>query len=317
MPRRTKPVEKTAGRQGGREESAGSSVLFLAKTVQREELRHIIEAVLFPKPVYAKLRARRRHSVQSSLRIVSSFHTPLVLACLRRTDGVRHAASLASGREDEDGTIGGFQRRRDRDHHHDHGAGNESASRRQPERLVARTTGLPQLCPEFRLCRHLLEQSPSPAACHYDGNGRDPLGEPAPVVLAVVVSVCYRLDGGESFQRTTHRTLRPCAADGRHRVLPAPAGDHPLAGIGLDFEKGGWPGLEGQALACAVYGCDCCYRACAMDLRGDFRGRCADLVHSRPANRTGSDTEGRLRSTRIRGGWLKITGPKLFGLNFS
>src|SRR5262245_35144377 len=107
---------------------------------------------------------------------------------------------------------------------------------------------------------------------------------------------------GESFQRTTHRTLRRGAADGRHRVLPPPAGDHPLAGTGLDFEKGGWTGLEGQALACAVYRCDCCYLACAMDLRGDFRGRCADLVHSRPANRKGSGTEGRLRSPRIRGG---------------
>src|SRR5437016_1558785 len=88
------------------------------------------------------------------------------------------------------------------------------------------------------------------------------LGEPAPVVLAVAVSVCYRLDGGESFQRTTHRTLRRRATDGRRRVLPASAGDHPLAGTGLDFEKGGWPGLEGQALACAVYSCDCCHLAC-------------------------------------------------------
>src|SRR5215472_4291285 len=279
MPRRTKPVEKTAGRQGGREESAGSSVLFLAKTVQREELRHIIEAVLFPKPVYAKLRARRRHSVQSSLRIVSSFHTPLMLACLRRTDGVQRAASLTSGREDEDGTIGGFQRRRDRDHHHDHGAGNESASRRQPERLVASTADLPQLRPEFCLCRHLLEQPPSPAACHHDGNGRGPLGEPAPVILAVLVSICYRLDGGESFRRTTHGTLWRRAADGCHLVLRAPAVDHPLTGTRLDSQKGGWPGLEGQALARAVCGCDCCHLAFTVDLRGDFRRCCADLAH--------------------------------------
>jgi len=31
--------------------------------------------------------------------------------------------------------------------------------------------------------------------------------------------------------------------------------------------------------------------ACAMDLRGDFRGSCADLAHSRPAYRKGSATE--------------------------
>src|SRR5438445_9871 len=213
-----------------------------------------------------------------------------------------------AGREDEDGTIGGFQRWRDRNYHHDHGAGNESASRRQPERVVARTAGLPQLRPEFRLCRHLLEQPPSPAACHHNGNGRDSLGEPAPVVLAVAVSVCYRLDGGESFQRTTHRTLRPRAVAGRQRVLPAPAGDHPLAGTGIDSEEGGWPGLEGQALACAIYGCDCCHLAFAVDLRGDFRGRCADLAHSRPAYRKGSATGMKSRVPPNLGGLFECIG---------
>jgi hypothetical protein len=39
------------------------------------------------------------------------------------------------------GRLEAFSRRRDRDHHHDHGTRNESASRRQPKRLVVRTAG--------------------------------------------------------------------------------------------------------------------------------------------------------------------------------
>ena len=46
------------------------------------------------------------------------------------------AQPASHGREDADGTIGGFQRRRDRDHHHDHGAGDESASWRRPNDLL-------------------------------------------------------------------------------------------------------------------------------------------------------------------------------------
>ena len=65
-------------------------------------------------------------------------------------------------------------------------------------------------------------------AC-YGGDRRDALGQPAPVVLAVVVSVRHRLDGREPFHRRAHRALWRGAADGRDRLLPAPADDHPRA----------------------------------------------------------------------------------------
>ena len=51
----------------------------------------------------------------------------------------------------------------------------------------------------------------------------------APVVLALVISVYHRVDGGKPFHRSAHRALRSGAVDGRDRVPPAPAGDHPHA----------------------------------------------------------------------------------------
>src|SRR4051794_16441529 len=65
---------------------------------------------------------------------------PLVLAC------------EAPGREDAHGTARGIQRRRDRDYHHDHGAGNEAASWGPPGRSAVRAARIPQLRPEFHLC---------------------------------------------------------------------------------------------------------------------------------------------------------------------
>src|SRR5262252_4280257 len=48
-------------------------------------------------------------------------------------------------------------------------------------------------------------------------------------------------------------------------VLPAPASNHPLARTGLDFEKSGWPRLEGQAVAYVVYRCDYCRLTFVVD----------------------------------------------------
>ena len=55
-------------------------------------------------------------------------------------------------------------------------------------------------------------------ACN-GGDGRNAVGKPAPVVLAVVVSVRHRLDGAEPFHRCAHRALRSGAIDGGNRVL--------------------------------------------------------------------------------------------------
>ena len=53
----------------------------------------------------------------------------------------------------------------------------------------------------------------------------DALGQPAPVVLAVAVSVRHGLDGREPLRRRAHGALRRRAADGRDRLL------HPAAAI--------------------------------------------------------------------------------------
>jgi hypothetical protein len=50
----------------------------------------------------------------------------------------------------------------------------------------------------FRLCRHLLEQPPSHAACLRRGQRCDALGQSAPLVLALAISVHYGMDGGKT-----------------------------------------------------------------------------------------------------------------------
>ena len=50
-------------------------------------------------------------------------------------------------------------------------------------------------------------------------NGRDPVGEPAPALLAVADPVRDRLDGREPLRGRAGRALRRRAADGRRRVL--------------------------------------------------------------------------------------------------
>src|SRR5215469_3354264 len=66
-------------------------------------------------------------------------------------------------RTDAQREVGGVQRRGDRDHHHRHGAGDESAAGRHRASVAACAARFSHLYPEFRLCWHLLEQSPSHA----------------------------------------------------------------------------------------------------------------------------------------------------------
>ena len=97
---------------------------------------------------------------------------------------------------------------------------------------------------------------------------RHALGQPAPVVLALVISVRHRMDGREPFHRRAYRALWRGASDGRNRILPAPADDHPRARRGFTAEKSGRQRLERQAFAGAV---SCCNRrdaAFAMDCPG-------------------------------------------------
>ena len=91
--------------------------------------------------------------------------------------------------------------------------------------------GVSQLYPQFRLCRHLC------AACLYRGDWFNTLGQFAPVVLALLVSVRHWVDWGKPFHRGAHRALRSGVAHGGDCVFGAPAGDYPFAGAGLTFEK--------------------------------------------------------------------------------
>jgi hypothetical protein len=66
-------------------------------------------------------------------------------------------------------------------------------------RIAAVSADLLQLRFEFRLRRHLLEQPPSHVAHLYGGDGRNAVGKLAPAVLAVVIPLRYRVDGGNHF----------------------------------------------------------------------------------------------------------------------
>src|SRR4029077_9428762 len=148
-----------------------------------------------------------------------------------------------------------------------------------------------QLRTELHLRRHLLEQPPSYAAYLRHGHGRDALGQPSPVVLAVVVSVYRRLDGRESFRRGAHCAIRRGAADGRDRVHRAPASNHWRAGAELDPEKSRRARLEGQDVAGTLSPCDRCYPFFSLDRPGSPRGGGAHLVDSGPTypKRTGTE----------------------------
>ena len=79
---------------------------------------------------------------------------------LPASDGGRIPCWRMSGQR----ASGSVQRRRDRDHHHHHGARVEGAGRRRLGRSSSVDASLSELRAQFRLSRHLLEQSPSSAA---------------------------------------------------------------------------------------------------------------------------------------------------------
>src|SRR5215472_18057521 len=111
------------------------------------------------------------------------------------------------------------QRRRDRYYHHDYGAGNEGAARRELCCIAAVAARFPQLCAELLVCRHLLEQSPPHAARHDSCHRVDSVGESALALLAVTIPICDRLDGPESFCTSALCHVRFCLAHGRRRIF--------------------------------------------------------------------------------------------------
>ena len=72
------------------------------------------------------------------------------------------------------------------------------------------------------------------------GERRDPLGEPAPAVLAFIVSVRDRLDGRESPRGAAERAYGAVLLDGGARLLDPAASHHRGAGPGLAAEAARW-----------------------------------------------------------------------------
>src|SRR5277367_4796735 len=105
--------------------------------------------------------------------------------------------SLNREGRDGDESAGGVQRRGDRGHHHDHGAGIEGAAGDHFRCVETIVHDIGQLRLEFLVRGDLLEQPPPYAAYVQKGDRRNSLGEPAFVVLAVTDTVCDRVDGGK------------------------------------------------------------------------------------------------------------------------
>ena len=160
--------------------------------------------------------------------------------------------------------------------------------------------GLPQLRPQLRLRRHLLEQPSPPAGGHGAGERRHPVGEHAPAVLAVAGAVRDGLDGGEPFRARADGRLRGGAAGGLAGVLAAPAGDPGRAGAG--FAAGGGGGAATSRENCrrsstrspspsrscgpgSRTGCMCWWRCCGWSRTAASSGlwRRRKASRSRPA----------------------------------
>src|SRR4029453_8837604 len=133
----------------------------------------------------------------------------------------------------------GIQRRRDRDHHHDHGARTEGAARGNVRVAAAALADLPYLRSELRLRRHLLEQPPPHAAHGKSRVRKRAVGQSAPALLAVAVSVRNGLDGREPLRPRAHGRLWTGAADGSRRVLAVAPDDSRPPGPGPDTEARG------------------------------------------------------------------------------
>ena len=73
---------------------------------------------------------------------------------------LRHAARRRQQRANASRQAHGVHRRRAGGDHHDHGAGDAAAAWRAFRRPGSSLSGLPELHPELRLRRHLLEQPP-------------------------------------------------------------------------------------------------------------------------------------------------------------
>src|SRR5260370_32158196 len=138
-------------------------------------------------------------------------------------------------------------------HHHHHGLGVEGAAWRRPPGAVAAAAGVPELRPEFRLRRYLLEQSPSHAAGDPEGKRLELVGQFAPPVLVIAHPLRHPLDGREQFPAGTDRSLRRDSGDRGDRLLDLAAGNHRGAGGDLAPRSRRWQGPQRPALPRALF----------------------------------------------------------------
>ena len=106
--------------------------------------------------------------------------------------------------------------------------------------------GAPQLRPELRVHRHLLEQPSPPAAGDQTDQRRRVVEQPAPAVLAVAGAVRDRVDGRERVRPESRGALRRGAADGGLRLLAAGARVAEASRARLGPRKGHWQRCQGQ-----------------------------------------------------------------------
>ena len=89
----------------------------------------------------------------------------------------------------------GVGRRRPRHHHHHHGSGAEGPERSDPPSARRLCHGVPDLPPELRLHRHLLEQPPSHVPGGRARQQDRPVGQPPSAVLALALPLHDRVGG--------------------------------------------------------------------------------------------------------------------------
>src|SRR5438105_8643389 len=142
-----------------------------------------------------ELRRRRFRRGPTTVGIRAGIHQ-LYRRKPRRTLGLDcRAAALPLTLQHGEESAGSLQRRRARDHYYHHGPGAESPTRRRVRHAIAVTPILYELRVELHLCRDLLEQSPPLAADHSSRERWDSVGQSAPTVLAIPVSLLHGLDG--------------------------------------------------------------------------------------------------------------------------
>lgn len=110
-----------------------------------------------------------------------------------------------------------------------------------------------ELCAQFCLLGHLLEQPPPYVAYRKKGVRKDALGQSPSSFLAFLDPLCDRLDGREPFCQRTDGTIWTDLVDGGHFLFHAPKHHHKVAGPGFHFETCHRKRHQGKNIPCSVH----------------------------------------------------------------